>query len=261
MKNQKNNRNDDRNLLNEVIGKRINELIIKNNDSQQTLAENLGISQGSLSNYINGKRDIPAFVIDGIAEAYGVSTDYIFGYPEDSNSESNLLVRELRLNGFSQSGIDGLLETSGTVNFINFFTSHPKFKSLMSYIDSRYTFRELFGRSYRSFLITQCINKIVYDYLGTMCEDPIEHSLTQLPTNELQCIESDVDNSINVIRTQWDAYYQIINSDDDISDPEDIESFMQSYQHALETIYPDNLASFELQKIKARVSDILEKRK
>lgn len=46
---------------------------------QKTIATCLGISQQTYSNYENGHRQIPVWVVVALANFYGVSTDYLLG--------------------------------------------------------------------------------------------------------------------------------------------------------------------------------------
>lgn len=46
---------------------------------QKTIAKHLGISQQTYSNYENGHRQIPAWVVVALANFYGVSADYLLG--------------------------------------------------------------------------------------------------------------------------------------------------------------------------------------
>ena len=46
---------------------------------QGDLAKLLNCSQACYSNYENGKRDVPAEVLEALAGFYGVSVDYLMG--------------------------------------------------------------------------------------------------------------------------------------------------------------------------------------
>ncbi len=47
---------------------------------QETLANYLGVSQQTYSNYENGHREIPISVVTALAKYYQVSTDYLLRY-------------------------------------------------------------------------------------------------------------------------------------------------------------------------------------
>ncbi|MBE6960561.1 MAG: helix-turn-helix transcriptional regulator [Ruminococcaceae bacterium] len=46
---------------------------------QEDLAKLLNCTQACYSNYENGKRDVPAEVLETLASFYGVSVDYLMG--------------------------------------------------------------------------------------------------------------------------------------------------------------------------------------
>ena len=47
--------------------------------TQGDIANYLHCSQACYSNYENGKREVPAAVLDQLADYYGVSVDYLIG--------------------------------------------------------------------------------------------------------------------------------------------------------------------------------------
>lgn len=57
---------------------------------QKTVAEYLGISQQTYSNYENGRRDIPLWAVLKLSEYYKVSTDYLLGTDTSYLGSSNL---------------------------------------------------------------------------------------------------------------------------------------------------------------------------
>lgn len=46
---------------------------------QKTIAEYLNVSQQTYSNYENGNREIPIWVVQKLSQYYKVSTDYLLG--------------------------------------------------------------------------------------------------------------------------------------------------------------------------------------
>lgn len=46
---------------------------------QKAVAEYLNVSQQTYSNYENGRREIPVWVVPALAKLYKVSTDYLLG--------------------------------------------------------------------------------------------------------------------------------------------------------------------------------------
>ncbi len=59
--------------------KRLKELRLKNNLTQQNISKKLKISQGLYSSYESGKRKVPIYILSKLAEEYNTSIDYIIG--------------------------------------------------------------------------------------------------------------------------------------------------------------------------------------
>ena len=57
---------------------------------QKTVAAHLGLSQQTYSNYENGRREIPTWVIAELAKYYKVSTDYLLGIDNSYLGNTNL---------------------------------------------------------------------------------------------------------------------------------------------------------------------------
>ena len=57
---------------------------------QKTVAEYLGVSQQSYSNYENGHREIPIWAVTKLASFYQVSIDYLLGAEECYAGNTNL---------------------------------------------------------------------------------------------------------------------------------------------------------------------------
>ncbi len=57
---------------------------------QKTIAEYLGVSQQSYSNYENGHREIPIWAVTKLAKYYQVSIDYLLGAEEGYAGSTNL---------------------------------------------------------------------------------------------------------------------------------------------------------------------------
>ena len=57
----------------------IRDLREDNDIKQKTIAEYLGVSQQTYSNYENGHRDIPIWAVVKLSKYYQVSTDYLLG--------------------------------------------------------------------------------------------------------------------------------------------------------------------------------------
>ena len=57
---------------------------------QKTVADHLGVSQQTYSNYENGRREIPTWVVVSLARFYEVSTDYLLGADTSYLGNTNL---------------------------------------------------------------------------------------------------------------------------------------------------------------------------
>lgn len=57
---------------------------------QKTLASYLGVSQQTYSNYENGQREIPTWVVVALSGYYKVSTDYLLGADTSYLGNTNL---------------------------------------------------------------------------------------------------------------------------------------------------------------------------
>lgn len=61
------------------LGVRLKELRLKNNYTQQQVAERLGVSKAVISSYEVASRYPSYDILIKLATLYGVSTDYLFG--------------------------------------------------------------------------------------------------------------------------------------------------------------------------------------
>lgn len=62
---------------------------------QKVIAEYLGVSQQTYSNYENGHREIPIWAVTKLSEYYKVSTDYLLGADTGYLGNTNLNVKYL----------------------------------------------------------------------------------------------------------------------------------------------------------------------
>ena len=74
-----------------AVGRRIREWRLKRELSQADVARQAGITQASLSNYENGKRDLPLSTLVGVAGALNVSLGDLLDLPD------MIIVRDSRL--------------------------------------------------------------------------------------------------------------------------------------------------------------------
>ena len=68
----------------------IRDLRNDNDLKQKVVAAHLGLSQQTYSNYENGRREIPVWVVIELAKYYKVSTDYLLGTSSSYLGNSNL---------------------------------------------------------------------------------------------------------------------------------------------------------------------------
>lgn len=68
------------------IGRRIRELRTQNGWSMDALAEKIDVKRQTVSNYESGKTQPSSRTLDGLAGAFGVSTDYLLGISSESGS-------------------------------------------------------------------------------------------------------------------------------------------------------------------------------
>ena len=68
--------------LRQDVGVRIREWRLRRELSQAEVARKAGITQASLSNYENGKRDMPLSTLVGVAAALNVSIGDLLDLPE-----------------------------------------------------------------------------------------------------------------------------------------------------------------------------------
>ena len=100
--------------MNEYFGKHIRELRKKKNLTQEQFAEKLGVSFQSVSRWENCITYPDVEMIPAIARFFDVSTDYLFGVPDEAKSEKlKLLMMELK--GLNESDCSRALEIMRSV--------------------------------------------------------------------------------------------------------------------------------------------------
>lgn len=83
----------DRREMRSDIGQRIRDWRLRREMSQADVARHAGITQASLSNYENGKRDMPLSTLIGVAGALNVSLGDLLDLPEVIVVRDSLLGR------------------------------------------------------------------------------------------------------------------------------------------------------------------------
>jgi len=76
---------------------RLKQLRELNNMSQREAAEAIGCTQGNYSRYENGEREPSTELLIKMAEAFGVSVDYLIGKSEEDTLVLSLYERDLVL--------------------------------------------------------------------------------------------------------------------------------------------------------------------
>lgn len=95
---------------------RLEELRKNKGISQDTLAQDLNMTQQRISAYEKGKREPDIETIKQFAEYFDVSTDYLLGKSDIRNPEK---IDEDKLNVAFNSGFDGLNETNKQIAISN----------------------------------------------------------------------------------------------------------------------------------------------
>lgn len=88
------------------IGKKIEERIQELNMSQRELAEKVGVTEATISRYINGDRTPRGDIIPKIALALNISADSLVGNGSDKNNNLNSLFTELLFEEYKKKNID-----------------------------------------------------------------------------------------------------------------------------------------------------------
>lgn len=72
--------------MNSIFRNRVLNLMEKNNEKQLGLAQDLGITQSTLSRNINGIHRPKAEIVEALAKHFNVTTDYLLGITNNPNS-------------------------------------------------------------------------------------------------------------------------------------------------------------------------------
>ncbi len=77
-----------------MIGEQIKDLRIKNNMTQQDLADTLSVAKSTIGMWENGKREPDLDTIKRIAKFFGVSTDRLISYEEEWDKAAEAFEKE-----------------------------------------------------------------------------------------------------------------------------------------------------------------------
>ena len=78
--------------MNEVVGKNLKELRMKNGYTQEQVSDYLGITQSNLSKIENGERNFNMTLLDKLCLLYNCSAEYLLG-ETDSYEKSGIAFR------------------------------------------------------------------------------------------------------------------------------------------------------------------------
>ena len=93
----------------DIFGKRLFELRESRGESQQELADSMGITRQSLSRYELGERTANIDLLKKIAEHYDVSADYLLGLTGNTTTDTNLQA-VCKYTGLSEKAINNLAD-------------------------------------------------------------------------------------------------------------------------------------------------------
>lgn len=79
-------------VSNVEVGKKVKEMRLHNNMSQQEFSERTHITQSALSRYENGVTPIPYEVIENISKEFKLPVSYLLGIKQESMEEDELLL-------------------------------------------------------------------------------------------------------------------------------------------------------------------------
>lgn len=121
----------------DIFGKRLFEIRESRGESQQELADSIGITRQSLSRYELGERTANIDLLKKIAKHYNVSTDYLLGLTENTTTDIELqavcdytglsedAIKELNLAyeaTFNPEAVDDLVEAEYIINYLDFLS-------------------------------------------------------------------------------------------------------------------------------------------
>ncbi len=138
----------------ETFSKRLKEL--RNGESQEIAAKNIGISRGALSYYESGERKPDINILYSIAKYYGVSTDYLLGLSDTKqmNIENNTISKKLGLSSHSIEHLN-LLKNSIDTTPISVDSDETNYEQKLYREIELYTINLLIG-GYNDLLSTIC---------------------------------------------------------------------------------------------------------
>ncbi len=134
---------DGNKTIGQTIGQRIGKARSKADETQQQLADALGVKREMVTYWENGTRNIKVEQLAAIAKRYGVSVDYLLGFTNEPAAEQK--VREMcEETGLHGTAIKSLLEKKKESDFqtvtdivdLIFTSNNFSFKDIILYMNA-----------------------------------------------------------------------------------------------------------------------------
>ena len=124
-------------MNNKIIGQRINTLLAIKNMKQKELAKELGITDNTVSYFVNGSRVPNIQQIIKISQIFNVSTDYILGVTNAMSTDADIKAI-CEYTGLSEKAIENIqslknfpfTEQYKHIDTTNLFFEYPEFSLL-----------------------------------------------------------------------------------------------------------------------------------
>ena len=85
-------------MTNNILGSKISDLLQKNGLTQRELAKQVGVSEVSISRYVNGERTPRGPIVVNIAHALHTTVEYLMGHEtKDGDSDLSIIVVSVQL--------------------------------------------------------------------------------------------------------------------------------------------------------------------
>jgi len=104
---------------NAPFARRLRSLFIESKTSQKKLAEHIGVTQQSVSQWRNGDSVPDIYKFKKIAEFFGVSYEYLYGDSDSRFSENQLIADELRLSDNAIRALRDMISREGMSGIVS----------------------------------------------------------------------------------------------------------------------------------------------
>gem|GEM_PF-3759621 len=161
---------------NAVFAKRLRQLLKETKTSHQKLAENIGVTQQSVSLWGSGQTFPDMYKFKKIAEYFGVSYDYLYGDTKSKSHQNMLICEEL---GLSDEAVENLKELNDSddlseimsellenIEFLRFLTDIRDLRS----INASGTALERIDAGYAFYLALKQIERVLH----TLTEEKVK---------------------------------------------------------------------------------------